>query len=127
MNTRNIPVLTIALVLGAFAPLLAAASDDHPVVLTVRTLVDSTNISVNIKRGATREYVAQAMRFKTREELSPDVWAFFRSVNDEGCANLVITFANDKVVDMRLVNRPALNALVASLRIGSSTKDVASK
>jgi hypothetical protein len=126
MNPRTISTLIAAAAL-ALAPLSGSPLNDRPVAYTVHTLVDSTDISVNIKRGAPREYVSWAMRYKTREELSPDVWAFFNSANDEGCANLIITFANGKVVDMQLVNKRALNALAASLRLGSSAKDIASK
>jgi hypothetical protein len=129
MNARTISILLAAAALGTLAPapLSGAPTNDRPVAYTVQTLVDSSDISVNIKRGAPREYVSWAMRYKTREELSPDVWAFFSSANDKGCANLIITFANGKVVAMQLVNKCALNALAASLRLGSPASNIASK
>ena len=135
MNARLTSVLILAAALSASAliPLLAASPNDNQLVYPVHKLIDSTDASVKIERGAAKEYVSWAMRNKTCQELSPDVWAFFGphaqidSDNDEGCRTLIITFSSGKVADMRLVNKSAFTAIASSLRLGSLPGNIASK
>lgn len=77
--------------------------------------------------------VSWVMHYNRCEELSPDVWAYsgFRAdlnlANDRDCTNLVIRFSQGKVVDLQLVNRPAVTIIVAGLKSGDPTRNLASK
>ncbi len=135
MNTRPTSVLILAAVLSAsaFAPMFAASKNDTPTSFPVNTVTVSSNGDVKIVRGMYRGDVSWAMRYKSHEELSPDVWVFagyhanLDTANDQGCGSLVITFANDKVVGIQLVNKPAVAGIAANLRVGTQVGNIASR
>lgn len=88
---------------------------------------------MKIVRGMYRGDVSWATRYDSHEELSPDVWSFsdyhanLDLANDQNCKTLIITFADDKVVDLQLVNKPAVTAIAANLKFGSPARNLARK
>jgi len=135
MNTRNVYVLIVAaaLVTSASVPMFAASKDDTPIAYSVNTVTSTSNGDIKVTRGMDRGDVSFAMKYKSHDELSHDVWVFtgyvanVDKVNDQGCRTLIVTFANDKVVDLQLVNRLAADEIAANLRLGSSARNIASK
>jgi hypothetical protein len=135
MNTRPVStlILAAALSLSASIPLFAASKNDLPIAYSVNTVTVTSNGSMKIERGMYRGDVSWALRYKTHEELSPNVWVFsgyhanLDLANDQGCENLVVTFADDKVADLRLVNKTAAAAIAANLQRGSSARNLASR
>jgi hypothetical protein len=136
MNSHPTSVLILAAVLSAsaFTPLFASPNSGVPIAYSVRTLISTSNGDIKVTRGMSREDVSFAMRFKAREQLTNDIWVYtgYHAENsdqatDQSCGTVVITFSNDRVVDLQLVNRPAFAAIVASLKPGSSVKGLASK
>lgn len=102
-------------------------------MFSVRTLTATVEGGESIERGTTRADVSCAMRRKARQELSPNVWLFsgYRAnldlPNAQACQTVVVTFANDKVVNLQLVNKPAATVIAANLNRSSSMKNMASK
>jgi hypothetical protein len=134
MNTRPVSALILAAALSVAASVpMSAASKDAAVALPVQTVTVASNGNIKIERGMYRGDVSFAMKYKNREELSPNVWVYsgFHANSDaeiaQGCESVVITFANDKVVDLQLVNRPAATSIAANLRLGSSARNIASR
>jgi hypothetical protein len=135
MITHPVSVLLLAVALSASAsvPLFAASKNDLPIAFSVRTLTASSNGDMKVNRGMDRGDVSYALKYKSREVLSPDVWVYsgFHAdvdpANDQGAGTVVITFANDKVADIQLVNKPAVALIAASLRLGSPARNIASK
>ena len=129
MNARPISALILAAALSVSAPLFAASQDASPTSISLRTLVASSNG----ERGTSREDVSYAMRYKSRVELSPDVWVYSGYHADAGapnaqdCGSVVITFAHGEVADLQLVNKPAVAAIAANLRLGSPSRNLASR
>jgi len=126
-------VLAAVLSVSSSSPSFAASKNDLPIAYSVNTVTANSNGDIRITRGMYRGDVSFAMKYKDHEELTPNVWVFtgYRAnvdlVNDQGCETLVITFANDKVVDLQLVNKPAAAEIAANLRLGSSARNIASK
>ncbi len=135
MKTRlnSALILAATLSVSALVPLSAASNNDSPVSFPVKTLTASAQGGEQIELGTTRSDVSWAMRNKSRQELSPDVWVFsgYHADNDlanaQDCGTLVIRFAHDKVVDMQLVNKPAVTIIASNLKPVSSTRSIASK
>jgi|CZKI01.1.fsa_nt_gi hypothetical protein len=136
MNTRNASVLILAAALSASAlsPLFASTKEDIPVAYSVRTLISTSNGDMKVQRGMTRGDVSFAMRYKDREQLTPDVWVYTgyhannsNTANSQGCETVVITFSNDRVSDLQLVNKPAFAAIAATLKPDSPARNIASR
>jgi hypothetical protein len=135
MKARPSSVLLLAAALSAsaFAPLFASSKNDSPRAYPIGTLIAASNGDMKVVRGASMGDVSYALRYKVRQELSPNVWAYsgFHAnldlANDQECGTVVITFVNGQVSDMRLVNKPAVAAIAANLKLGSSARNIASK
>jgi hypothetical protein len=135
MNARHVSalILAAALSVSASAPLFAASQNEIPTSFTVRTLIASSNGDMKIVRGMDREDVSYAMKYRERQELSPDVWVYtgYHSENDlanaRECWTMVIKFAQGKVVDLQLVNKAAVTVIALNLKSNSSSKNLASK
>ena len=135
MNTRIASALILAAVLSVSSSTTSFASSksDSPIGYPVNTVTASSNGDIKIVRGMSRGDVSWAMKYKSHEELSPDVWVFsgfhanLDQANDQECGTLVITFANDRVVNLQLVNKPAVSAIAANLRVRSPAKNIASR
>ena len=135
MKARPSSVLLLAAALSAsaFAPLFASSKNDSPRAYPIGVLTAASNGDMKVVRGASMGDVSYALRYKVRQELSPNVWAYsgFHAnldlANDQECGTVVITFVNGQVSDMRLVNKPAVAAIAANLKLGSSARNIASK
>ena len=135
MNARTVSalVLAVGLSIAASAPLFAAAPNEIPTSFTVGTLTASSNGDMKIQRGTDRGDVSFAMKYKTRQELSHDVWAYsgchpdLTLANDRDCKTVVITFVDDRVANLQLVNKPAVAVIAMNLKANSPTKNLASK
>ncbi len=134
MNTRLASACILsALVAFASVPARAATANDAPIIFSIHTLSATSNGGIRIERGMDRGDVSWAMKYKSHEELSPDVWVFtgYRAdldlANQRGCDKVVITFVNNKVADLQLVNRPAVGVIAARLRANHPARDLASR
>jgi hypothetical protein len=134
MNTRYASIIFVA-VLGLTAASRSPAFtlDQVPYGFHVGTVTATSNGSLKVVRGMDKSDVTWVMHYNKCEELSPDIWSYsgFRAqldlANDMNCTILVVRFANNKVVDLQLVNRQAVNVIVAGLKPGSTNKSFASK
>lgn len=121
MKTRITSVLIFAAALStsAFSPLSAASKNDPLIAYPVSTLTVASSGYEQIARGATRGTVSRVMGSAYRE-LSPDVWVYhgyhadLDLANEQGCGTLIITFAEGKVADLKLVNKPAADKIAAN-------------
>ena len=124
MKTRSSSVLILAATLSAFAliPSSATAANAPAIGYTVSELALASRGYEKITRGTSRAEVTSSMGHPFRE-LSPDVWLYsgyhanLDRANEQGCNTLVITFAQDRVVNLKLVNRDATRAIAAMLKI----------
>ena len=130
--TASVILLAAALNVLALTPLSADSKYELPIMFSVRTLTATVEGGESIQRGTTRSYVSSTMRRKVRKELSPDVWVYpgYKANHDlanaQRCETLVITFADDKVIDLKLVNGPAVAAIAAYLDHSSPVKNITS-
>jgi len=135
MNARTVSalILVAGLSLAASAPLFAASPNEVPTAFTVRTLIATSNGDMKIQRGMDRGDVSYAMKYKVRQELSHDVWAYAGYHTDlpladaRDCRTVVITFVNDQVADLQLVNKPAVAVIAMNLKASSPSRNLASK
>jgi hypothetical protein len=135
MNTRPVSALILAatLAVSASVPTSAASQAASPVAVPVQTVTVESNGNMKIVRGMDRGDVSYALKYKNRQELAPNVWVYtgFHANSEaavvQGCQAVVITFANDKVVDLQLVNQPAVASIAANLKFGSSATSLASR
>lgn len=86
-----------------------------------------SRVSDQIESGMPR--IAVTVRLgQPSQRLSENVWAYrgFRvrngSSGQEACDTLVVTFADDLVSDLRLVNRPAEVAIAAQVKLDKSSQ-----
>jgi len=132
-HTASIVLLAAALTVSALTPMSAAPKNDLPIAFSVHAFTAKYQGLDQIERGATRTDVSRAMRGQSRQELTPDVWIYsgykaeISLANEHGCGTLIITFANDKVVDLKLVNKPAVAVIAANLKLSPAVRNIASK
>jgi hypothetical protein len=134
MNTRPLSTLFLAAALCACVSVPAfASSGAAPVSYTIRSVTVASNGDIRIVRGMDWQDVAYAMKYKVRQELAPDVWAFagfganYEPANQQGCETVVIRFAQGKVADLKLVNQASMSVLTAGLKSRSTDSRLASK
>ena len=135
MNARPVSALVLAAVLSvsASSPSFAASRNDVAVVYPLNTVTVTSNGDMKVVRGMYRGDVSWAMKYDSHEELSTNVWAFsgyhanLDLPDDQNCGTLIITFKDDKVVDLQLVNKPAVAVITASLKVGSPSRNLAKK
>ena len=131
--TTSVVLLAAALCVSASTPLSADSKNQSPRGFSVRTLNVTPYVGEQIERGATRAYVARVMSGQSRQELTSDVWVYsgyhaeLDAANEQGCGTMIITFANDKVVDLKLVNKRAVAVIAAKLNLSPAAKNIASK
>ena len=113
-------LLAAALSTSALVPMSAATKNISPIAYSVSSVyVDSRGDF--IQRGDTRATVLFVMG-RPRQELSPDVWVYsgyqadLDLANEQGCDTQVITFAQGRVVDLKLVNESATRIVTADLK-----------
>jgi hypothetical protein len=135
MNTRPISILflSVALSLSASIKLSAALKKESAFAYRVRsvTVIVTPEDDMIIGRGATREYVSHVMKYQWCNELSPDVWSYvgyhanLDSGDEHECGNLVITFVNDRVSNLQLVNSREVVEISANLKGVSTARSIA--
>jgi hypothetical protein len=116
----SVLILAAALSASAFAPLSASAKNSTPLGYRVSVVTLASEGYMRITPGTARSTVEMKMGSPFLE-LSPDVWLYHHYqanldlANQQGCDTLVITFAHNKIVDLKLVNARAVHALAANL------------
>jgi len=121
MKTRSISLLILAAALSASAlvPVSAASRNDLPIGYSVSRINLASCGNELIARGDTQTRVLRLMGSRFRE-VSPDVWLYhgyqadLDLANEQGCDTMVITFAQGKVADLKLVNMPAVSIVAAN-------------
>ncbi len=119
MNTPLSALFLLAAALIGPAPLLAAPAGDHADVVRVRTVKSWTGDQ--IARGDAPCTVRRSLGSPHRT-LSSDLWVYRGYYPAEDSVptfrgnTLLVTFTNNKVTDLHLVNPRAERILVAHLR-----------
>jgi hypothetical protein len=128
MKNHTAFVLFLAAALSA-SVLSAAPKNESPIAYS------SVNISLGgdqIERGAPRGRVRALMGYP-KQKLSGDVWLYqgfaadLPQANEQGCTTIIITFANNEVVDLKLVNDRAAAVIAANLKPIPSVRNISSK
>ena len=131
MNIRIAPktvLLAASIALAALSTSVAAPREFPPMTHRV-TAVERHNGTI-IEHGTTILTVRQLLGTPQRK-LADDVWVYDRFTacrdtgNDDGCHTLVITFAKNRVADLRLVNTPAEQAFIVVLKSKSTHRVLA--
>jgi hypothetical protein len=124
-NLYSILLLAAALSASALVP-LSAASNKEPAIGFPVTTVKVNQSRDEIKRGTPLMTVLRLMGTQ-HQELTPDVWIChgfhadnLEMANEQGCDILVITFAQGKVADLKLVNKRAAVVIAANLKFKSA-------
>lgn len=117
-------VVCAAALTPAFVP-SAVASHTPATAYRVSAVNIDAGRAITIHVGSTRREVLQWMGRPARQP-SADVWihhgyqAPFDEANRRGCRSIVITFVDDRVADLKLVNSRAV-AIIAAKRHGDSS------
>jgi hypothetical protein len=122
MKTRILSAIVFVAALGGFlAGPLSAAPDKTPAkAYSVQAVTRDGAIVVKV--GSSDTTVNRWLGTPDRK-LAGDVWAFFNFVGSreeakaEGCSTLLLTIANGRVADIKLVNDRALNVIVAQMDV----------
>jgi hypothetical protein len=113
MKTRAHFLLAVSLVASLAS--FARASDSAPVVAYSATQTGPGLLSESIRRGTSRNEVLAKVG-SPGSRLSTDVWVYWNYRCNDATANrlgydaLILTFANDRVTDMKIVNAQTLAA-----------------
>jgi hypothetical protein len=121
MKTYSASVLILAAALSASAlvPLSAAEKNANPIGYRVNVVTLASEGYIQIAPGTARSTVEHKMGSPFRE-ISPDVWIYhnFRAdldlANEQQCDNLVVTFAHDRIVSLKLVNLRGAQVIAAN-------------
>jgi predicted secreted hydrolase len=131
MNARIASVLILAAALSASA--LSAASKNTPAIAySLNTVTSASSGYEKISLGATQGAVMRVLGSPALE-LSPDAWVYHNYhadlplANDQGCDTVVVTFAQGKVADLKLVNHPAAVFIAANVKVRPAGIIAASK
>jgi hypothetical protein len=135
MNTHPVSAIILAatLCLSASIPLSAASQPDLPVAFHVQSVNVVSRGNMTIARGSDARDVFFAMKYKNRERLASGVWVFSDFHADsgaqiaQGCRSVVVTFENNRVIDLQLVNQSAKSSIAARLSGGSTGRSLASR
>jgi predicted secreted hydrolase len=124
MNTRTAFVLILAAALSASA-LSAASNSFSAIAYSVNTVTSASGGYEKVSLGATSGAVARVLGSPALE-ISPDTWVYHNYhadldlANDQGCDTMVISFAQGKVVNMKLVNHTAALFIAANVKVRSA-------
>lgn len=122
MKTRTLTSIILVAALGGFlAGPLSAAPDKTPAKAYSVQAVTRDGATV-IKVGSADTTVNRWIGTPDRI-IGGDVWAFYHFASSreeaktEGCTTLLLTMANGRVADIKLVNDRALTVIVAQLDV----------
>ena len=131
MNTRIASLLVLAAALSASA-LSAASQDTLAIAYSVNAVTSASSGFEKVSLGATQGTVLRVLGAPALE-MSPNAWVYHNYhadlalANEQGCDTVMITFAQGKVADLKLVNHPAAVSLAANGKIQSGRMIAASK
>jgi outer membrane protein assembly factor BamE (lipoprotein component of BamABCDE complex) len=121
MNARIASLLVLAAALSASA-LSAASKDTLAIAYSVNAVTSASSGHEKISLGATQGTVLRVLGAPSLE-MSPTAWAYYNYhadlalANEQGCDTVVITFAQGKVADLKLVNHLAAVFLAANGKV----------
>ena len=122
MKTRILSAIVFVAALGGFlaGPLSAAPQKSASKAYSVQAVArDGATV---VKVGSADSTVCRWLGEPDRR-LPGDVWAYFHfagsreEAKEEGCSILLLTIANGKVADIKLVNDRALTVIVAQMDV----------
>lgn len=88
----------------------------------------AVSVTFRIEVGESREHVLASCG-RPGKVINPNLWVYancqsrVKQARKEGCDTLLIAFANDRVIGMKLVNRAVLDAALA--KSGQAARQVA--
>ena len=130
MNPRipSVLILAAALSASALSPLFAAPKDTPAIGYWVSSVTETSWDDLLLRTdtrtvfpGSSRSIVLTALG-QPMSKLAPDVWVYdgfqpdLNQAVQQGCTILVVTFANDRVENMKFVNRPAIEIFAENLK-----------
>ncbi len=120
MKTRILSSLALVAALGGFSagPLSAAPEKSASKAYQVQAVTrdGATVVKVGTAVSAVDRWLGMPDR-----KITNDVWAYFHfsgalaEAKEAGCSTLLLTIANGRVADIKLVNDRALSVIVAQL------------
>ncbi|MBK8475819.1 MAG: hypothetical protein IPL39_05765 [Opitutaceae bacterium] len=122
MNTRiRFLILMLAAVGGIAATSLQGATRPHAVAYPVSKIVEGNTplVTVGVTQNKVRHHLGQPDR-----QIWPNVWIYGGFTADlvraraDGCNTLVVTFEQDRVADLKLINPRGTRVLLASSHRG---------
>ena len=131
MKTNICSVLILAAALSASA-LSAASKDTSAIAYSVSDVTSASSGYEKIALGTPQATVRRVLG-SPRQELAPDVWVYHNYhadlalANEQGCDTVVITFAQGKVADLKLVNHLAATLIASNVKVQSARMIAASK
>ena len=130
MKTRLAFLLAIALT-ASFNASAASPATSSPIAFDVAKVNQPNNVeNVHLQRGDTL-MTARRLLGAPHRQLSANVWVYYgfhpETANALGCDTLVVTFAQNKVSDLKIVNERAVQVIAANLKPVSNTVLVAHK
>ncbi len=128
MKTRLALLLALAASLNAFA---ASPATTSPIAFNVAKVNQPNNVeNVDLQRGDTL-MTARRLLGAPHRQLSANVWVYYgfhpETPDAIGCDTLVVTFAQNKVSDLKIVNERAVQVMAANLKPASNKVLVAQK
>jgi len=128
MNARFITVLFLAAALGTPA-FTATANSTTPMGFRVKEVTSPYHAP--IARGATEWMVRETLGVPTKC-ITPAVWLYYgfhanqELPNDPGCKILMISYANGRVADLKLINPTGAEVIATNLTRGSTVAYIVS-
>lgn len=131
MKTRLVAVLSLVAAFAVSATASPRSPVEHdPFGFNVSEIIQPNDQSIT--RGTPRMTVRRLMG-PAYEALSPDVWLYhgyhpnIAPGHERGCDTLVISFADDQVTDLKIVNARATAVIADYLKLRSAAVQVARK
>ncbi|HUJ44383.1 MAG TPA: hypothetical protein VLW52_12345 [Opitutaceae bacterium] len=122
MKTRILSVIVFVAALGGFpaGPLPAAPQKPASKAYSVQAVTrDGATV---VKVGSADSTVCRWLGEPSRR-LGDDLWVYFHfagsreEAREAGCSTLLLTFANGRVADIKLINEGALGVIVAQTNV----------
>ncbi|MEO6001836.1 MAG: hypothetical protein ABIZ04_00005 [Opitutus sp.] len=120
-NIASLLILTAVVSVTALCPASAASNRLPAVAYPVKSVTVSDPFLPAIERGTDRATVLEVMGAPFGR-LTPNVWLYhnyrtsdLKQANDLDCRSLMVTFANDKVSKMTLVNQRAASLIAKNI------------
>jgi len=131
MKTNPKSVLLASLLSALAGSSLPAAPAEVPARAVRINAVEQSN-RILVEPGTT-EFTVRRLLGEPRHKLNPDNWVYDRffpsdsKVAADDCSTLLVTFAQGKVAELKLVNERAVKVITASLAKKDNVPMVAAK